>query len=60
MSVTERADSDMDLLDMQDPVDMDDIAEIDVEAVDTADDLQVSPVLNRIMDATQLYLGVTG
>ena len=60
MSVTERADSDMDLLDMQDPVDMDDIAEIDVEAVDTADDLQVSPVLNRIMDATQLYLGEIG
>ena len=60
MSVTERADSDMYLLDMQDPVDMDDIAEIDVEAVDTADDLQVSPVLNRIMDATQLYLGEIG
>jgi len=60
MSVTERADSDMDLLDMQDPVDMDDIAKIDVEAVDTADDLQVSPVLNRIMDATQLYLGEIG
>ena len=60
MSVSERADSDMDLLDMQDPVDMDDIAEIDVEAVDTADDLQVSPVLNRIMDATQLYLGEIG
>ena len=60
MSVTERADSDLDLLDMQDPVDMDDIAEIDVEAVDTADDLQVSPVLNRIMDATQLYLGEIG
>ncbi len=60
MSVTERADSDMDLLEMQDPVDMDDIAEIDVEAVDAADDLQVAPVLNRIMDATQLYLGEIG
>ncbi|ACQ94327.1 RNA polymerase, sigma 70 subunit, RpoD subfamily [Tolumonas auensis DSM 9187] len=60
MSVTERADSDQDLLELQDPVEMDDIAEIDVDVTEPADELQLSPTLNRIMDATQLYLGEIG
>lgn len=59
MSVTERADSDMDLLDLQDPTEMDDITETD-EVSDSTDELQLSPTLNRIMDATQLYLGEIG
>ena len=60
MSVTERVDSDLELLDMdiQDPIDID--ADITTDNEDTSDELQVSPSLNRIMDATQLYLGEIG
>ncbi len=60
MSVTERVDSDLELLDMdiQDPIDVD--TDIAAENDDTSDELQVSPSLNRIMDATQLYLGEIG
>ena len=62
MSVTERVDSDLELLDMdvQDPIEIDADITAEAENEETSDDLQVSPTLNRIMDATQLYLGEIG
>lgn len=62
MSVTERVDSDLELLDMdmQDPADIESEVDITAENEETSDDLQVSPHLTRIMDATQLYLGEIG
>ena len=63
MSVTERADSDLDLLDLQDPVDdVEDITDVDVDMAETepVDELLLSPTVTKVMDATQLYLGEIG
>jgi RNA polymerase sigma factor RpoD-like protein len=63
MSVTERADRDLDLLDLQDPVDdVEDITDVDVDMAETepVDELLLSPTVTKVMDATQLYLGEIG
>lgn len=61
MSVTERVvDSDLDVLDMHDPLVMDDELDVEIDALDVSDDLQLTPNITRIMDATQMYLGEIG
>jgi RNA polymerase nonessential primary-like sigma factor len=61
MSVTERVvDSDLDVLDMHDPLVMEDELDVEIEALDVSEDLQLTPNITRIMDATQMYLGEIG
>lgn len=61
MSVTERVvDSDLDVLDMHDPLVMDDELDVEIDALDVSEDLQLTPNITRIMDATQMYLGEIG
>lgn len=61
MSVTERVvDSDLDVLDMHEPLVMDDELDVEIDALDVSEDLQLTPNITRIMDATQMYLGEIG
>lgn len=61
MSVTERVvDSDLDVLNMHDPLVMEDELDVEIEALDVSEDLQLTPNITRIMDATQMYLGEIG